>query len=440
MPSPRDLLRSAPAAGLTVAVALMVLAMAVPTVFGWNVFVSFPPLYAEWDPRVGVGSLPSALIAALASWQAVTLSATLAWRRLLWASFVVGLLWLLALAYIDGGNGIGVILATPNEYLRQANVVDDVPRMLHEYVDRIAFSAEPRSWPVHLAGHPPGALLFFIGLVRIGLGDAFSAGLVVTGIAATTAVAVLVTMRILGAEAAARKAAPFLVLGPAAIWQAVSADAMFAAVTAWGIVALAMAATRTRRPPMVWWAVLAGLLLGYGVMLSYGLPIMGIVSIAVLWVANSWRSLPYAVIAAAVVVLTFAALGFVWWEALPVLQDRYWAGIASRRPALYWMWGNFAALCFSAGPMMGAAVGVALSRTRDVSVRVPVVLCLAGLAMVVAADLSQMSRAEVERIWLPFVPWLLASTALLPETWRRRGLGLQLAFALVVQHLLFTSW
>ena len=71
-----------------------------------------------------------------------------------------------------------------------------------------------------------------------------AAGLVVTVVAATTAVAVMSTLRALGAERAARRAAPFLVLGPAAIWQAVSADAMFAAVAAWGIAALASAATR----------------------------------------------------------------------------------------------------------------------------------------------------------------------------------------------------
>ena len=61
-------------------------------------------------------------------------------------------------------------------------------------------------------------------------------------------------------------------------------------------------------------------------------------------------------------------------------------------------------------------------------------------AMVVVADLSQMSRAEVERIWLPFVPWLLIGCALLPERWRRWGLGLQVVVALVVQHLLATGW
>jgi hypothetical protein len=60
--------------------------------------------------------------------------------------------------------------------------------------------------------------------------------------------------------------------------------------------------------------------------------------------------------------------------------------------------------------------------------------------MVVLADASQMSKGEVERIWLPFVPWILVSCALLPERWRRGGLVLQVVVALVVQHLLATGW
>ena len=51
-----------------------------------------------------------------------------------------------------------------------------------------------------------------------------------------------------------------------------------------------------------------------------------------------------------------------------------------------------------------------------------------------------MSKAEVERIWLPFVPWLLVGTALLSPRWRRWGLGIQLGTAIVVQHLLATGW
>ena len=138
--------------------------------------------------------------------------------------------------------------------------------------------------------------------------------------------------------------------------------------------------------------------------------------------------------------LAYVPFGYVWWEALPVLRERYWDGVASNRPPEYWMWGNLAALAFSAGPLAFAGVAHTLVGWREPAQRVVTWLVAGGVAMVVAADLSQMSRAEVERIWLPFVPWLLVGCALLPERWRRPGLGLQVFVALLSQHLLFTGW
>jgi hypothetical protein len=251
---------------------------------------------------------------------------------------------------------------------------------------------------------------------------------------------VLVTARALGAEGQARLALPFLVLGPAAIWQSVSADAMFAAVAAWGTAALALAATR-RSPG---WSLVAGLLLGYCVMLSYGLPLLALLAVAVLVTARSWYPLPFAVAAALAVVLGFYAAGFAWWDGLTVLHGRYWDGVASNRPAAYWLWGNLAALVFCAGPLLGAALANAAGPWRE-ALRAPAqhvlaTLSLAGVGMVAVADVSQMSKAEVERIWLPFVPWLMLATPFLPEQWRRRGLVLQLGFAIVLQHLLWTDW
>jgi hypothetical protein len=427
--------------GLVVAVLLVALAMAVPAVLGWNVHVfSFPPLHAEWDPRLGPGTLPAVLLAVLGARSAVDLAERMSWRRLLLTAYAAGLAWMLALAFVDGPDGVGHILGTGYEYLRTARATTDLPHTLDTYVSRIPYDALPSNWPVHIAGHPPGALTFFVVLVRVGLGSGFAAGLVVTLLAASTAVAVLVTLRVLGAEPVARRATPFLVLGPAAVWQCVSADGMFAAVAAWGIAALAVAATRRSLP----WSAIAGLLLGCAVTLSYGLPLLGLLAVAVLVLARNWRPLLPAVVAAAAVVLAFAAFGFDWWDALPALRERYWDGVASRRPPEYWMWGNLAALTVSAGPLVGAGLEHAFARRREaveeVGVRVVVWLSGATVAMVLVADLSQMSRAEVERIWLPFVPWLLVSCALLPESWRRRGLVLQIVVALAVQHLLSTGW
>jgi methylthioxylose transferase len=432
-------------AGLAAAVLLVALAMAVPAVAGWNVHVRhFPPLHADWNPRLGPGTLAAVVLAAVGAWQAVTLAERMPWRRLLATTYAAGLAWMLALAFVDGSHGVSRILGTSYEYLPTARATTDLPHTLATYVSRIPYDATGHNWPAHVAGHPPGALTFFVVLVRLGLGSGFAAGMVVTLFAASTAVAVLVTLRTLGAEAMARRVAPLLVFGPAAVWQCVSADAMFAAVAAWGIAALAIAGSARSQGRSVVWSVVAGLLLGYCVMLSYGLPLLALLAVAVLVLARSWRPVVPAVVAAAAVVLAFAAFGFRWWDALPALHDRYWAGVARNRPAAYWMWGNLAALAVSAGPLVGAGLAHAVTRrgeiARDAGVRAVLWLSGAAVAMVLAADASQMSRAEVERIWVPFVPWLLVSCALLPETWRRRGLVVQLVVALAVQHLLSTGW
>jgi methylthioxylose transferase len=438
-PAPRRTL--APWVGLIVAMALIGLAIAVPMLTGWDTATrrddhdQLPPLHGYWSPGWGRGTAPAIVIALLTWWRALDWSLRLPWGRLLLVSYAVGLGWLLALAYVDGPSGIDRSLGNPYEYLPTAREVDDVGTMLDGFVDRIPYDADD-NWVTHVAGHPPGALLFFVGLVRVGLGGDAEAGLVVTAIAASTACAVLVTLRALGAEEHARLAAPFLVLTPAAVFMAVSADAMFAAVAAWGLAALAVAATARARSRVILWSVIAGLVLGYCVLLSYGLPLLGLLAVAVLWSARSWAPLPIAAAVALAVVLGFVAAGFSWWEAFPVLRERYYDGIAAERPMSYWWWGNLAALALSAGPLVGAG----LAMLRRTSPRPVLLLAGAAVLSVVLADVSGMSRSEVERIWLPFVPWLTVSVTLLPDPWRRWGLGLQLATALAVQHLLYTSW
>jgi hypothetical protein len=345
---------------------------------------------------------------------------------------------------VDGANGISAVLVQPHEYLVTARGVTNIGSMLHEFISRIPLHSA-HNWTVQVAGHPPGALLFFVLLVHIGLGSGFAAGMAVTVIAATIPLAVLLTLRRLGAEVGARAAAPFLVLAPAAIWEAVSGDAVFAAVAAWGLFALACAATSAGWPRIIGWSLLSGALLGYCLFLSYGLVLLAILALAVLLIARSWRPIPVVLGVVAVIVIAFAAAGFEWWKAYPVLSQRYYAGIASIRPYSYWVWGDFACLVISAGPVVGSAIGASLSRVRGLRRELPdlrpiVLLTVAGFLTVLIADLSGMSKAEVERIWLPFIPWMLVGVALLPARWVRLVFALQLAVALTVQHLLHIVW
>ena len=360
--------------GLAVAVALVVVAALVPPLTGWEVRArsanaggtSVPPLHGTWSPTwFGPGTLPAILIALAAVRWATGLAERLPWRRLLLASYVAALAWALSLALTDGWSGIAHVTAHGYDYGDTARAVTDVPALLDGWVPRID-ADHPDNFVTHVAAHPPLALLFFVGLARIGLGSDLAMGLAVTVVAATTAPSVLIAVRRLGAEDAARRAAPFLTLGPAAIYLAVSGDAVFGAVAAAGLALLAVAATSTGRR-IVAWSVAAGLVLGVGVMMSYGLLLLGFLALAVLALARSWWPLPIAAVAALAVVLGFAAYGFAWWEGYAALTERYWRGLASERPGAYWTWANLAALTISAGPVLGAGIGtlVAVRRRAD---------------------------------------------------------------------------
>ena len=430
--------------GLAVALLLIGVAIAVPPLAHWQVHASlhpehpFAPLAGWFDARVGPGTPVAVLLAALGVWQGFELAGRLGWHGLLMTSYAATVAWTLSLAYVDGRSGLTSEIVNHNEYLPTARRIHDVPAMLRGFVDRIPADA-PGSWATHVAGHPPGALLFFVGLVSIGLGGALASALAVTLVGCTTPVAVLVTLRCLGAEDVARKVAPFLVLAPAAIWVGVSADGVFAAVGAWGLATVAAATVSTGRAGVWGWGLLGGLLLGCCLLLSYGLFLFAPLVVAVLLAGRSWRPLPVVAVGVVVPVLTCAAYGFRLWEAYPVLNDRYWAGIAAGRPASYWFWGDLAALAISAGPALGAGFGSLLAAGRR-SPRVVRLLAGAAAIAVAAADASRMSKAEVERIWLPFVPWLLLATACLPPRWRRPMLAVQVVVALLVQHLVLTNW
>ena len=435
--------------GLVAGLMLIAASIVVPMLLDWDVRARqsadagvFPPLHGYWLPNVGPGTLPSILLALLAWRYAAGLAERLRWRSLLAASYAAALAWMVALAYVDGSEGISRALGNEYEYLQAARGVGDVPAMLDEFVSRISYDS-PDNWPVHVAGHPPGALLIFVALARVGLGSDHAAGMAVTVLAATTALAVLVTLRALSAEAVARTAAPFLVFTPAAVFAAVSADAVFTAIASWGLAALALGATGERRGPSLGWSVLAGLLLGAAVMMSYGLPLIGLTALAVLAVVRRWGAFPVVAASALVVVLAFVPFGFAWWEAYPVLSERYWQGLAQERPASYWIWGNLGALLISGGPALGAGLaGLTRGRAllREPASRAVTLLAGSALLIVLLANASQMSKAEVERIWLPFIPWLTLAMVLVPQRWWHPMLAVQLGTALIVQHLLYTSW
>ncbi|GGW82970.1 hypothetical protein ACIP4U_33425 [Streptomyces caelestis] len=480
----RDLLRDlyATAAAALLVAAAAVVGTAIEREHG-TLYVDWPPLLADWGPHVGPGT-PAALVVAIGVVAyGPRVAARLPWRTLLGAAWGAAMSWTWSLALIDGWQrGIAVRLTTRYEYLQVIDRFDDIPATLRDFTHHILLHS-PDNWPAHVAGHPPAATVTFVLLDRAGLGGGGWAGTWCITVGASACVAVLVAVRALADEALARRAAPFLVLTPAAVWMGTSADGYFAAVAAWSVAFLALAVTG-HRPRLTGFA--SGLLFGLTCYLSYGLTLFAVVAGAALLLGGPRRTrpLPYVLAGVTVVPLAFTLAGFHWWEAYQLLVDRYHQGAGGIRPYSYWVWANLACTVLIVGPAtvaglrrtvarlfesparlrarsspgvplrvrtpdrLGASVPVvSLPRRRVVSraggpdfspdLRLALLVAAAFTALLVA-DLSGMSKAETERIWLPFAMWLPAACASLsrPRTW----LAAQAVIALLLNHLLLTGW
>jgi hypothetical protein len=184
-------------------------------------------------------------------------------------------------------------------------------------------------------------------------------------------------------------------------------------------------------------AFTGGVLLAFALYLSYGLVLLAPIVLAVVFLARRWRPFVLAALGGGVVVALFTVSGFWWWDGYHLVVERYYQGVASHRSYGYWVWANLAALSAAAGlavaPILRRAV---LARPVTAERLLPI----AALVAVVAADLSGLSKAEVERIWLPFAVWFAAGAALLPLRSRRGWLVVQASTALLVNHLLLTTW
>lgn len=463
-----------------------------------TLFVSAAPLYGHWGPHAGPGTAASVAVAVAVVAYGPLLAARLPWRKLLAAVWATTTVWTFSLALVDGWErGVARRLTTRYEYLQVISPVNrfhDIPAALRDFTHHILLHS-PDHWPAHIAGHPPAATLTFVLLDRVGLGGGAWAGVWCITVGATAGVAVLVTVRALAGEALARRAAPFLALAPAAVWMGTSADGYFAAVAAWALALLALAVTG-RRPRTT--GLASGLLLGLTAYLSYGLTLIAVIAGAVLLLGrrSRLRPLPYVLAGLTVVPMVFTLLGFNWWEAYRLLVTRYYEGAGGIRPYGYWVWANLACTVLITGPATAAGlrragaaalrIGAGLvprgrtererlpgaererlpgtarehlpctapgaepvSGLADTGVRpalrpapgtVPrlAVLVIGALLALLVADLSGMSKAETERIWLPFALWMLAAGAFLPRP--RAWLVAQATSALLLNHLLLTGW
>jgi hypothetical protein len=419
---------------------------------GRQIVLPAPPLLAHWAPHLGWGT-PLTMLCVLVGLRLQQVAAALSWRRLLLAGWLLNLAWMCSLTLVDGlQRGWVEVLLDPNEYLHDLPRITDPASFFAGFTHFIAFGPGVDGsvvWTTHVAAHPPLATLVFWTLARIGLGGGFWAGALCIVIGSVVSVAVPVIVRELGADAAARRTVPFATLFPGAVWMAVSADGLFAGVATGGLALLIMGAGRRR----LLVAGLGGLLLGIAIFLSYGHLLFGLVVItacAVIGYQRGWRqTLPAVLVAGAAVIMVAAlhlALGFNWLMGLGELRVRYYQGIAAQRPYAYFVWANIAAWLISCSPLLAVgaarAIGV-LSRWRREpfsSDRVVALLGLSGVLAALLADLSGLSKAETERIWLSFGAIAWTTMALLRGQSAPWMLLAAAGWAIGVNHLLDTGW
>lgn len=416
---------------------------------GVPILVGFPPLLASWEPHVGPGSVAAVLVALSVVVAGPRLAATMRRGPLLAVTYAASLAWTFSLALVDGfDRGFAGRLTTLTEYLQEVPRITaaGVPTFLERFTSLIP-SGQPDFWTTHVAGHPPLATLVFVWLDELGFPGGVAASTLVVLVGAGTPVAVAVTLHALGAGDAARRFLPFGVLVPAAVWVGVSADGMFAAVLAWGVALIALAGARDRAGDRIAGALYGlggGVVLCASLFLSYGFAVAMLIPLAALVLTRAWRPAIPAVLGAIGVTAAFHLYGFRWFDGYQALMIRYvqpgeYGGL---RPYDYWVWANLAGLVLLIGvaTLAGLRRAVADRAPRDRTWLVLVTLAAAALTAIALADLSGLSKAEVERIWLGFAAWLIPVCALLPRDRVRGWLVAQALIALGINHLLITTW
>ncbi|MEO6467774.1 MAG: hypothetical protein ABIP21_01645 [Acidimicrobiia bacterium] len=394
---------------------------------GVRLQIMTPPLNGKFDWRPGRTAIPALVcgVVVLLVIPRVAMHARV--PTLLGFSAIGSLAWAITLALVDGSEALTEPLLR-NQYLNSIYQVGDLHAYLSTFTERLP------GYNIHTRGHPPGFVVLLWAMDHLGFhGVRWEAALIFAGGAAAV-VAVLVVVRDVAGETVARQTAPFLVLAPAAVaWT--SGDPFFAGVSAWAVTLMVLATGRTgRRQDAL--AVASGLLFAWTAFLSYGLVLLMLIPLVI----GAWRRSFRPLIVGGVVVVAgtlavWGGTGFAWWEGLAATRVQYFRGVGGRRPYNYFLLANLAAFALAVGP----ATAVALARVRR---RPLAVLVGAAIAVVLIADVSGMSKAEVERIWLPFVPWVMAAGAVLMTTrWLTRGwLAVQVGFTVLVAVAIRAPW
>lgn len=325
-----------------------------------------------------------------------------------------------------GAGGLDVVFdgsfEAKNEYLAGLGALHYGP---HVFLDR--FAELVPSFPINVGGHPPGLLL---ALDATGITTPPRLAALCIAAVAVTAPLTAALARTVGLDPArARLAGVLAALSPALLlFGMTSADAIFAALGTG--TAVLLIGNRVR--------VLGVLVFAAITFTAWSLLAVGFFAAAVVWRREGAR--PALILAAGCGVAVLALNGVLalaaGYDAIGTLQAThayYGNSLARIRPYAYWWIGSPVAWALMTGPVIAGAWLVATSR------RHPAAVALA--AVIVVAAVAGFTKAEVERIWLPFVPLACVAAATVLPVERTRVIAATLvAQGLLVSLLFQTIW
>ena len=394
------------------------------------------PFTGRYSLHVDAGSVIAPVVAAAVLLAArARLHERVPWRWLLLSSYGAAAAWAFALALVEGGAGLARPIDRPDGYLPELTKVGDDP--LHYLREFTASAAHTPSARVH----PPAPVLLLWALDRIGVHAPLAMGVVVTLVGALSVPLVVVAVRSLCHEPAARRLLPAVVLAPYVVWLAVSLDAVALTLVAAAFACTAVGTEPGRAP---WWAFAAGVLLGVAALFAYSAPWIALSLLLICFVRR--RALLILLIGAGLLMPLLLAwpAGFAWQDGLSTAQAYTSETIGPHRSWPAWVPLDVLVVVIACGPLLVTAA-------RKVR-RTPGWPFVVGAALGVGfAIASGLTRGEAERAFLAFFPWLLVPASAPDVRPVERGesasapvsltlVGLAAVAAIVVEAVLRSPW
>lgn len=385
--------------------------------------VPHPPFIGAWNPEATLWLLAAipCFVAAVAlvnplfrppplAFAAALFGITLVLRLVLFAARL-GTDYDRALEVLPRGEG-------KNEYLPTLAAFDYGPRFV---LDR--FAELVPALPVHSAGHPPGLVLTMHSL-GLDTGPKLAAFCILVG--ALSAPLTYVLAKRLFDDKTARVAGILAAFAPAMLhFGATSADAVF--LTLGLLAAIPLTSNRI---------ALGALVLAVVTMFAWSLLAVGAWATILILSRDGFKPALKLAAACGIALLATQVLLAVstGWDPIGTFHAThqvYDAGIASRRPYWFWLFGSPTAFFLILGaPIAWLAVARLAQRTPE---------AIAIFAVILVAAVAGFTKAETERIWLFLVPFVCLAAA--PLVKRPTLLAGVLAAQAVGYELLFdTLW